>query len=92
MQGLTDYVKGFGLYSRSNRKILEGFVQGYGVYGQEDVIRFTFWLRSCLAVVWRVDWKGPKLNECRVLLMGVDNDSWAVCVDGSGDEKMWKEK
>lgn len=22
---------------------------------------------------------------------GVDNDSWAVCVDGSGDEEMWME-
>ena len=49
LQGLIGYVKGFGLYSKSNGKILEGFIQGCGVYGQEDMTRFAFWLRSCLA-------------------------------------------
>lgn len=57
------------MFSKSNRKILESFIQGYGVYGQEDMIRFAVWLRL-LAVVWRVDWKGPKVNEYRVLLRG----------------------
>lgn len=88
LQGLIGYVKGFRLYSKSNGKILEGFIQGCGVYGQEDMTRFTFWLRSCLAVLWRVSWRKPKVNEPRVLLWGVGNDSQAACVDGSEDEKM----
>lgn len=38
---------------------------------------------------------GRAKSEYKMLLRGVDDVSWAVCVagkSGSGDEKMWKKK
>lgn len=64
-------MKGFGLYSKCYWKILilKAFIQGHGLWGQEEDTRI--WMRSSLAIVWRVDERGPKRNIRRMLLRGL---------------------